>query len=870
MGVKREWFRRRPSDAEMREELEAHVAMRAEHDRVDDAAARRRLGNLLHTRESMRRVWIAEWWDALRQDAHFTWRSWRRQPGFALGAILVLALGLGASTALFAALDRILFRSPAYQDPERLVSVGLVLPAPGGATFEAMVDKAYLQVWDTVPPPFESVTATTGGDPCDIVEEQPERATCLGVDFNFLRVLGIRVAAGRDFAPEDGLKGAPRVAIISHALWVRRYGADPLVIGRSLTLDTDTTERVTIAGVLPAAFEPPREDADILLAQQLRPLDAAQPFSRFITAFARLRPDVTADVAERMLGPQLAEVRVVLAGFGDSASWRVRPLREWQFGDSARVAWLLLGAVGVLLMITSVNVANLMLARVAARRREFALRASLGAGRLRLVRLALGEALLLSLTAGALGLLLAFALLKAFGALAPASIPSLADASIDARVFGAAILLAAITGGAIGLWPAFSLLRQGSLQGLRPSHTSPSATPRVRFALVTAQIALTVALLGASALLARSLWNIVSVPLGFDGTQVVTMQVRLTEGGYPSLASRTAFFDELLARVGAMPGTVSATLSDAPAPRGMSLASLAIAVDGEPREPGTRHPPIRIRHVTAQYFETFRIPVIRGRTLVEADRRDGSAILSESAERILFGARTAIGRRVRLSGPDEPWRVVVGVAADVRNGERLTDEPQGELYVAGYRRSEGDSSRTAYLAVRAGGSAVDSSAFLRRMVADLNPRIPVTIETVEQQVAMVTGRERFVASLLSAFAILALLLAGAGLYSVASYLVTQRTSDIGVRMALGASRRHVARQVVGEAGRWIAAGAVLGWAFGWIGSRLLQGQLYGIEALDPWSWTIALLALVMVLAIAVFRPAYRAAHVDPIAALRAD
>jgi predicted permease len=579
---------------------------------------------------------------------------------------------------------------------------------------------------------------------------------------------------------------------------------------------------------------------------------------------------VTAEAAERMLRSRLAEVRAVLAGFGDSASWRVRPIRDWQFGDTSRVAWLLLAAVGVLLTITSVNVANLMLARVAARRREFALRAALGGGRFRLARLALGEALLLTLAAGGLGLLLAFALLKTFAGMAPASIPSVADASIDARVFGAAILLAATTGLAIGLWPALSVLREGSLQGLRPSQTSSSATPRVRFALVTAQIALTVALLGTSTLLVRSLWNIVSVPLGFDGTHVITMEVRLTEGEYPSLESRTAFFDELLARVRAIPGTVSAALSDAPAPRGLSLVSPAIAVEGEVREPGTRHPPIRIRHITPQYLETFRIPVIRGRALIEADRQNGSVILSASAERILFGARSALGRRVRAGGPAELWHVVVGVVDDVRNGEHLTDEPQGELYIAGYRASAGDSSRTAYLALRAGGSAIDSSAFLRRIVADLDSRIPVTIETVEQQVAMATGRERFVASLLSAFAILALLLAGAGLYSVASHLVTQRTSDIGVRMALGASRRHVAQQVVGEAGRWIAAGAAFGCASGWIGTRALQTQLFGIEALDLWSWAAALSALAVALAIAVCRPAYRAAHVDPIAALRAE
>ncbi len=273
MGVKGHWFRRRPSDDEMREELEAHVAMRAEHDGVDEAAARRRLGNGLRTRERMRHVWIADWWDALRQDARFTWRSWRRQPGFALGAILVLALGLGASTALFAALDRVLFRPLPYADPDRLVSVGRLTFRGGSLAFEgqaeSMVDTFYVQEWDRTPPPFQSVTAMVslvGTRTCEIAEGQPEGLRCDLVEQNFLRVLGVRVALGRDFAPADDVRGAPPVALISHALWVRRFGADPGVVDRALSLErAGSLLQVRIVGVLPPEFEMPFEPGDILL-----------------------------------------------------------------------------------------------------------------------------------------------------------------------------------------------------------------------------------------------------------------------------------------------------------------------------------------------------------------------------------------------------------------------------------------------------------------------------------------------------------------------------------------------------------------------------------------------------------------------------
>jgi predicted permease len=883
MGVKG-WLRRRPSDEEMREELEAHVAMRADHDGVNEAAARRRLGNTLQTREAMRRVWIAEWWDALRQDAWFTWCSWRRQPGFAVAAILVLGLGLGASTALFAALDRALFRPLPYADPDRLVSVGLLMPFPGQATpTETMMDKPYVQLWDPAPAPFTSVTATSGTRECTIGEARPAEVRCARVDSNFLRVLGVTLAAGRDFTTDDDIRGAPPVALISHALWRSRYGADPAAVGRTLSLDSTNApvQRVPIVGVLPADFEMPIGTADILLPIQMRPLDMKQPFMSPLTAFGRLAPDVTAERAELMLAPQLPEVLQFMPPAGRAewsarASWRVQPLRDRRVGDAARVAWLLLGAVGVFLLIACVNVANLMLARVAERQREFAIRAAVGAGKARLACLALAESLLLALAAGGIGLLLAFALLRTFVAMAPAGVPGIAEASIDARVFVVAIVLVALTGLAIGVWPAVSVFRAGGWQGLRSTGTSsPGTRPRVRFALVTTQIALTLALLGGSALLLRSLWNVVTIPLGFEADRVVTLSVGLSATRYPTPAHRSAFFDELLARAGAMPGTVAAALSNAPAPLGAFLGDGSSEVEDRPLDGELRHDPIRVREVTPEYFDTLRIRVTNGRAFAAADR-DGEpvAVLTESARRILFAGEPALGRRIRFV-TRAPWHRVVGVAEDLRNGEDITDDPAPEVYLLaprdGWRATGGGPAPgRGYLVLRTTAEPTDAEAFLRGIAADLDPLLPVTIERLDAQVTQLTERPRFTAWLLSAFGALALILAAAGLYSVASYLVTQRRRDIGVRIAIGASPRDVARLVVGEAGRWIIVGAVAGSALGWAGTRALQSQLYEVEALDPWAWAGALLALALGLVLAVFRPAYRAAHVDPVAALRAD
>ena len=882
------FFRRRPSDDEMREELEAHVAMRAEHDGVNEAAARRRLGNVLHTREQMRRVWIAEGWDALRQDAHYTWRSWRRRPAFAVAAILVLSLGLGASTALFAALDRVLFKPLPYVDPDRLVSVGrITVPLVFETQTETIIDTFYLQEWNKTPAPFQSMTGIlplVGSRTCDAAEGQPEGLRCDLVEYNFLRVLGRSVALGRDFVPEDDVRGAPQVAIISHALWVRRFGANPGVLDRTLSLErAGSLQQVRIIGVLPADFEMPFETGDVVLPAQLRPFDPTSRFHTGVVVLARLKPDVTPERATQMLESAWPKIQQMPAGPKFREQWRVRTLHDRRFGDAARTAWLLIGSVAAFLLIACVNVTNLMLARVGERRREFGVRAAIGAGRTRLARLALAESVLLAIVAGGIGLLVAFGLLETFAAMAPPGIPGVADASIDLRVFIVAALLVLVTGAVIGVWPAVSVFRVGDLHGLRSTTTSsPGARPRVRFALVTTQIALTLALLGGSALLLRSLWHIVNVPLGYDGERVVTLTAGLSPVRYPTIEHGATFFEALLERASAMPGAVSVALSNGPPPPLLSGLTAPIEVEGLPADPKTFRP-IRFRSVTPQYFETFRIPVIKGRTFQAADVTGEPAVaMNRSAERLLFAGERAVGRRIRFpvmpSIPGLPavprlWYTVAGVTADVRNGQRLTDTPNPEVYFATRPGRWVDllpANPRGVLSLRTTTRPEDATAFLRRIAADLDPKQIVTIQTGGELFTTATAQPRFVAWLLTAFAALALLLAAAGLYSVASYLVLQRRRDIGVRMAIGASPRDVASQVVGEAARWIIGGAIAGAALGWIGTRALQSQLYEVQALDPWSWTGALLALAVVLVIAVFRPAYRAAHVDPVAALRAE
>jgi putative ABC transport system permease protein len=863
-------FRRREIDQRVDEEFQFHLRMQMEENIRQGmnpkdalAAARRKLGNRTQVSEEVYRMNTIAFLEEIASNVRFSFRTFRRNPGFALTAVLVLALGLGASTAMFSALDRILFRSLPYTDGHRLVNLGWTtgFGVPPGKTQTLFSSQNYQQRWKPTPEPFTAVT-TMGSSPnmCDVTEQQPERLNCVTVEGNFLQTLGVQPALGRDFTPEDDTRGAPPVAILSHNVWTKRFGADPGAIGRTIDLNG---KPIPVVGVLPAGFLMPSGEADILQPQRIYPRDPSNTAIALLKAFGRLKPGVTPEQAKAAIAPLIEENGKGLPRAGkDDNQPRVTPLRDYLVGDASRAAWLLLGAVAGLLFIACVNVANLILARMAAREREFNVRSALGAGRARLARLALTESLLLAVAGGGLGLLFAAALLRVFVQLAPSSIPEIDKAALDLRVFAVAAVLALAAGAAVGIWPALAVLRNRALQ-YGPRATA-AAHPRMRFTLVTVQIALTVAMLGSSALFLRTLWNLASVPLGYESERIVTMNVSLNGTLHPP-GSRAPFFERLLERVREIPGTASATMSGATSITGPTSQLTGFAFDGQPRKPQSGGTLIRTSTVTPGYFQTFGIPILRGRSFEEADRTAHPAlILSESAARILFPGQDPFGHTVQL-WPGGPYSEVVGIARDIRNtGPSL--EPQPEMYTSTWLIEP----TSASFAIRAQVGSANALALLKQAVADLDPKLPVTAKLLDDDVARLTERPRFLAWLLSAFAGLALLLAAAGLYGVASYLVTQRTRDIGVRMALGAAPSDISRQVIREAGRWIAAGGVLGCALAWAGTRAIQAQLYGVSARDPLSWIAALGVLCAALLLAVLRPAARAARIDPMEALRAD
>jgi len=588
--------------------------------------ARREFGPIDLAKEELRDTRRLRWFADFLRDARFTLRTWRRNPAFAAGVVAVLALGMGSATALFSVLDRILFRPLPYADPDRLVSFGEVIPTAGVVSpLEMMRDRAYFQFWKPAPEPFQSVTSILGrGAPCDLTEERPERLSCARVESNFFDVLGVPVLLGRNFTAEEDRKGAPPAAIITHALWQRRFGGDPAAAGKMLQIDGNP---VRVVGVLPPGFESPIGEPDLFLPQQLPPLppfDPNQRSARFFTTVGRLKPGVTAQQATAAIAPLIDAGAKLFPQFTGPTKARVRNLRDLQVGDASRTAWLVLAASGVFLLMVCVNATGLLLARIAARSREFEMRAALGAGRARLARLAFAESILFAISAGGLGVCFSRGLLEVFLRLAPKSIPEIEHASLDLRVFAVAAVLSLVCGVAIGLWPALSSWRAGSIGA--GSRSSAGLRPRARFLLIATQIALTVALLGSSGLLLHSLLNLVRVPLGFQSEQTLTMAITLNPANYPDPQRQTALFEQVLARIQAAPGTIAASWSNA-SPLGTYIITTGFPVDGAAasREAGL----LRIRYATPGYVETFRIPVVKGRAFLEADR-DGPpvAILS--------------------------------------------------------------------------------------------------------------------------------------------------------------------------------------------------------------------------------------------------
>jgi len=858
-------------DSSWQEEIDSHLAMRAQwHQQqgvAPDAArlqAARAFGSRLRTLEAVRAVHRAPWLDALAQDARHGLRVIRRSPAFSLAAVATLAVGIGASTAVFSVVDLLLFRSLPYPHADRLVSVGFSGPID---TSEFNVGNAYLD-WRDHQHVFTAMTSMYPGGQCDLGEAPALRVPCFQVEANFLAALGIVPAAGRDFRPEDDQPGAPKVALLSYALWQSRFGGDPGAAGKTIRLDDAP---VRVIGFLPRTFEMPQlGGADVLLAEQLDERVARAPNSTvFLRTFARLNDGATAETARQQLLPLFADSvqRYVPPPLRREVGLVVRSLRDRQIHEVKLASWLLFGAVLALVALACANVANLMLARAAARKRELAMRAALGAGRGRLARQMFTESLMLCLAGGAAGCVFAWALLRAVVATAPEALPRLPQAHMDARVLLFAMVVSLAAAVATGLLPAWERLSAAALAGW---HSAGSGRSWARPVLVASQVAISLVLLTGASLLARSLWKLESESLGFQPRHVVTATFTLNRHRYGSAEKQVAFYAEVESKLAAIPGVSRFALSDTVPPsggmRGRPFSNIQIA--GHPPVP-EQGGMVAFRYITPGYFRALGIPILAGRDFDEKERSgtETPLILSQSLAERLFPAENPVGQRIGL-GADGQWTPVVGVAGDVKNSG-LTDAPQPEYYLLRMRQSWAlGLSGVALLETPLDPGMLER--WVRQQMAAIDPALPVTIETMQAKVGRLSERARFLAALIGLFAFFGLLLAAIGLYGVLSFLVAQRTREIGVRIALGATPGQIARMAVHQAGVWTLAGMAAGWALSAALARIARGALFQVSPFDPLSLAAAALVLALAAAIAAWRPARRAAQVDPAVSLREE
>jgi putative ABC transport system permease protein len=832
-------------------------------------------GGVERAREQSHEQRPSYFFETLIQDVRYSLRGFRRNPVFTLTIVATLMLGIGATTAVFSVVDRILFRPLPYSDADRLVSVGLV----HSLETEFMLGYFYYD-WQRNQKPFEALTfedATTGE--CDLSERNPAQLSCESVEGDFLPTLGISPILGRNFLPEEDLPNGPRVALISYGLWLNHYNLDRGILNKTIDIDGNP---VRVVGVLPKDFEMPGLQAtDVLFPKTID--EAADRASNGglggpRRAFARLKPGVSIQQAEAELQPLFQQaLKQIPSDIRYDFHLKVRSLRDRQMQEVRLTAWVLLGAVLVVLLIACANVASLLMAHGAIRQRELAVRSALGASRARLARQAFTESLLLSIAGAITGCTLAEGLLHLFIAIAPANIPYLNEIQLDFRIVCATVLLSILCGTLFGLAPALQKPRGGILSGRSLTSVSHAT---VRQWLVITQIAASMVLLAGSVLLLRSFSNLEDQNLGMRTDNTLTAGITLGEHTYPTPASRFRFFQQLTTRLRFGPGISLVSVSDSLPPGAGHFGGRLdeIVVAGRPLSSPSVTGVVASRLVSPEYFHALDIPMLQGEGFREEDMTatQHSIVLSKRFADLIFPNENPIGQQMRFEKhtASEPWSVIVGVAANVKNGG-LSKEEVPEFYRL-RRNLPGDWDwggiwgKTSVFVVRSSLPPDQTSRWIRSQVAILDPTLPIDVATLHQRVSKLADQPRFQTLLVGFFAATGLVLALIGLYGVISFLVTQRTQEIGVRLALGANKSDILRLVMWQSLRLIVAGTALGLIAALAATRVLSSQLFGISANDPGTFVIVTLLLVLIALMATLLPARAASRVNPIVALRCE
>ncbi len=803
--------------------------------------------------------------DTFGQDLRIALRSLRKSWSFTVVALLCLALGTGATTAIFTVVNAVLLRPLPYPEPEQLVRI--YETQINDERWSGSASPANYLDWRRDATAFEQLVAYDRGSANLSGNGAPERLTAVRATANLFAALRVAPALGRTFLAGEDEPGAPHVVVLSDAVWRTRFGADRGLVGRAITLDG---ESYTVIGIMPPAFAfPAARPTDVWLPLAFTPEEAAVRGNHFLQVVGRLKPGVTLTAARAQLRQIAARLARQYPDDQATRTVKLLSLHDDLFGSLRPRLLVLLGASALVLLVACVNVANLLLARAATRRREVAVRAALGAGRARLVRQFLTESVVLALAGTAAGLALARGGVHALVTLAARSVPSARPVNFDAGVFAFAVAVAVLTGIAFGLVPALQGARVSPRDGLAEGGRAGSAgraQQRLRGGLVAAELALALVLVIGAGLLVKAFVRLAATPSGLRTDHVLTLHVSLPERQYDGhMADR--FYRPVLDRVTALPGvTAAGWISVLPIQDYWYNGSFAI--EGRPPAPRGQEPVAEHREVSPGYFTALGIPIRAGRNFSEQDAAGAplAVIVNEALVRKYFPHEDPIGQRLVI---DTLKLTIVGVAGDVR-GAGLDQAPMPEFYVSYLQLPEFLPSAMS-LVVRATVPPESLTPAVRGAIQSIDPTQPIyDVETMDQVVSASLADRRLYLWLLGAFAGIALVLAAAGIYGVTSYLVAQRTREMGIRLALGAEARSLVALVVRQGAQVAALGTLAGLAGAYALTRLLSSLLYGVSATDPAVFAGVAALLAGVALVACYVPARRVTRVDPTIALREE
>jgi putative ABC transport system permease protein len=807
------------------------------------------------------------------QDLRFSARMLMAKPGFTLVAVMTLALGIGANTAIFSVVNAVLLKALPFAAPERLVAIGAT-KTNDRLTFGLLSYPDFVD-FRSQNQAFERLAAfrTRGFTLIGHDGAVRLRGAIAGADL--FPILGVGPLHGRTFTPAEDIAGGGRSVILSYKLWQSRFDADPNVVGKTVPLNG---ESYTIVAVMPQSFQFPIEAEPVELwtnfARDTENIGIGaisfQRGNRYLNAVGQLKPNVSPAQAEAQLMSIASQLEQQYPNDNKGFSVSVTPMLERLTGKISRSLWVIFAAVALVLLIACANVASLLLARALNRRHEIAVRIALGASRWHVIRLSLTESVLLALVGGAAGVLVASLGMDALIAITPQEIPRIGEASLDSRVLLFTLAIALLTGVVLGLVPALQASRFDLQSGLKEGRKTTRSSAAIRNVFVVGQVTISLVLLAGAGLLIQSFARMVRVDPGFNTEHLLTMRLGLGDGPYSKPDQIAGFHDRLMESLASVPG-VSAYSTVNPLPM---LGSIRVGfnIEGRPNEPGRNFPyETRLFLVGEDYFRTMGIAVIKGR---EYMLRDGLysvpvAIVNEAFARRFFADQKPIGQRINpaMSADDRPlpMREIVGVVADARSGS-LTDSPEPEVYL---HIPQCPATSTFTILLRTRNDAEIVTAFVRETVAKLDRQVPLyQIRSFESYVDATLTQPRYNTLLMGVFAGVALLLTAIGLYGVISFSMSQRTQEIGVRMALGAQRRHVVRVVLVDGLRLIVVGVVLGLGGSLALTRVMKQLLFGVSATDPPTFILVSLLLISVALLACWIPARRATKVDPMIALR--